>query len=238
MSILGVIQAGGRNTRYGAHKALAAVAGAPILERVRAAVAAVAPDVVLVANEPEVYRATGLEIRPDAREGAGALGGILTALYWARERGAHAALVVACDMPFVSADLLRALVAERAGSSAGPDAGPLPDVVAPESGGRRGVEPLCALYGTRCIEPIERALDRGDRRVISFFDDVLVHPLPLERVRTFGDPAVLFMNVNKPEERERAETIAAGLATAATARTASGALSPASDGTDTLGGTP
>ncbi|HEX9108367.1 MAG TPA: molybdenum cofactor guanylyltransferase, partial [Longimicrobiales bacterium] len=168
-----------------------------------------------VANEPEVYQAAGLEMRPDAREGAGALGGILTALYWARERGAEAALVVACDMPFVSVSLLRALLSERETTAENEAAGMPPDVVAPESGGRRGVEPLCALYAVACIEPIERALDRGDLRVISFFGDVVVRALPLEQVRAFGEPAVLFMNVNTPEERERAEQIAAGLASGA-----------------------
>ncbi len=212
MKILGVIQAGGRNTRYGSHKALARVGDTPILERVRAAVASVSDDVVLVANEPDVYRSAGLELRPDARPGAGALGGILTAVLWARERGAEAALVVACDMPFVPPALLAALVEDwRAGEAAGMP----PDVVAPESGGRRGVEPLCALYGLRCQQPIERALERDDLRVVSFFDEVAVRTLPLERVRAFGDPEVLFLNVNTPEERERAERIAAELSAGA-----------------------
>ena len=203
MSVLGVIMAGGRNTRYGAHKALAEVGGERILDRVRAALATVAPEIVLVANEPEVYAVAGLPLRGDVRPGAGVLGGILTALVWARERGRSGALIVACDMPFVPATLLRDLVA---GSAAHPAA----DVVAPESGGRRGVEPLCAWYGTGCIGAVERALDRGERRVVAFFDEVKVERIPLEDVRRHGDPAVLFLNVNTPEERERAERLAAG----------------------------
>ncbi len=210
MTPLGVIMAGGRNLRYGGPKALAQVGGRPILERVRAALAQATDEMVIVANEPEVYRGAGLPIRPDVRPGLGVLGGILTALCWARERGRPGALVVACDMPFVPAGLLREL-ARRAqlpddDAAAGPPA--LPDIMAPESGGRRGVEPLCSYYGVTCIEAVERALDLEDRRVVAFWEDVRVERIPLELVRTFGDPEILFMNVNTPDERERAERIA------------------------------
>ncbi len=203
MSVLGVIMAGGRNTRYGAHKALAQVGGERILDRVRTALAAVAPEIVLVANEPDVYAVAGLPLRGDVRPGTGVLGGILTAALWARERGHAGALVVACDMPFVPAPLLRHIVARAAATAA-------PDVVAPESGGRRGLEPLCAWYGTGCIGAVERALDRDDRRVVAFFEDVKVERIPLDEVRRYGEPEVLFLNVNTPEERERAERLAAG----------------------------
>ncbi len=202
MSTLGVIMAGGRNTRYGAHKALAEVGGERILDRVRAALATVTDEIVIVANEPEVYAVAGLPLRGDVRPGTGVLGGILTAVLWAREAGRAGALVLACDMPFVPAALLRDNVARAEGV-------PAPDVVAPGSGGRRGVEPLCAWYGTGCIGAVERSLDRDDRRVVAFFDEVKVDRIPLAEVRRYGDPAVLFLNVNTPEERERAERLAA-----------------------------
>ena len=213
MNVLGVIMAGGRNTRFGEHKALALVGGERILERVRAALARVTPDVVLVANEPAAYADSGLEQRPDVRPGAGALGGILTAVQWARDRACPGALVVACDMPFVPAALLAELVARAGVPDTGRNRAPatsLPDIVAAESGGRRGLEPLCADYATSCLPAIERTLDRGERRVIAFFDELRVERIPLEQVRRFGEPEVLFLNVNTPEERERAERIAGG----------------------------
>lgn len=194
---LGAILAGGQNRRYGAHKALEVVGGEAIIARVRRALLTVTPDLVLIANEPEPYRAVGLPIRPDARQGFGVLGGILTALLWAREEGRSGALIVACDMPFLSPALLARLVVESGGA----------DVVVPESSGRRGVEPLCAWYGVACIPAIEAAIGRGERHVISFFDAVRVHRIPLSDVDGYGDPAVLFMNVNTPEERERAERL-------------------------------
>ncbi|NIN72546.1 MAG: NTP transferase domain-containing protein [Gemmatimonadetes bacterium] len=188
--------AGGANRRYtGQPKALEAVGGELIAVRAIRALREAVDRVVLVANEFDTYRPLGLEMRSDLRPGLGALGGIHTAVCWAEEAGYPGVLVTACDMPFLSAKLLRELVRD-----AGSD-----EVVAPESGSRRGLEPLCAWYGSGCREAIENALDRGDRHVISFFEETAVRTLPLDMVTRFGDPELMFLNVNSPADRERAE---------------------------------
>jgi len=98
-------------------------------------------------------------------------------------------------MPFVPSGLLRALR----------DAGAGADAVVPESDSRRGLEPLSAYYGPACAAAIERRVASGDRRVIAFYDDVHLARIPAAEVARFGDPALLFMNVNTPEERVLAE---------------------------------
>ena len=100
MSILGVVMTGGRNTRFGGTKAFVEVGDTRIIDRVIIALGAVSDAVVLSANEPEVYRSTGLPMRGDAIADLGALGGIHTALAWAAERGDAGVMVAACDMPF------------------------------------------------------------------------------------------------------------------------------------------
>lgn len=193
--VLGVVLAGGASRRYGAPKALATVAGERIADRAIRAVRQAAGRVVLVANDAPTFAVLGLPMRPDARPGAGALGGILTAVLWAEEEGCVGALVAACDMPFLSAALLEELRRD-----------PRPDeAVVPASDSRRGFEPLCACYGVGCRPAIERALDRGERAIISFFADVHVRTLSPETVARFGDPARLFYNVNTREDREQAE---------------------------------
>ena len=194
----GVVLAGGLATRYGgAAKGLVSVDGLRIVDRVRGALEQAADRLLLIANDiaadgwlPGVPRAG------DVRPGLGSLGGIHAALVHARTP----VLVVAWDMPFVPASLLLAL---RALGEAGAD------VAVPESGSRRGLEPLCAWYGPACVPAIERALDRDDRRVIGFFDDVRVARLPAEDVARHGDPARLFLNVNAPEDLALAEAHAA-----------------------------
>jgi molybdopterin-guanine dinucleotide biosynthesis protein A len=102
---------------------------------------------------------------------------------------------VAWDMPFVSAPLLRALAAGLAAH----------DAMLPESGGRRGIEPLCAAYGPRCREAIAASLDAGDLRAVGFHPRITLGILPLSEIRRFGDPGHLFFNVNTADDLARAE---------------------------------
>ena len=200
MSILGVVMAGGRNTRFGDIKAFAEVGGERIIDRVIAALRHVADEVVMSANDPESYAPVGLAMRSDVTDELGALGGIYTALQWAQERGDRGIIAVACDMPFPSRSLLRFIQSLSAKH----------EVVIPESDGRRGVEPLFAFYATSCLPAIEAAIERGDRRMIAFHDDVDVMRIPLEQVRQHGDPEVMFMNVNTREDLAQAARIAEG----------------------------
>src|SRR5438874_9473550 len=96
------ILAGGQSKRMGANKALMRLkeGGPTVIEMVVARLAEAglrAP--MLVTNNPEEYRFLGLESVRDDIEGAGALGGILTAL---RHSISNKVFVVACDMPLLS----------------------------------------------------------------------------------------------------------------------------------------
>ena len=148
---------------------------------------------ILIANDPAAATwRPGLAVHRDIVAGRGSVGGILTAV-----AAAAPVLCVAWDMPFVSAALLGALaeLLEQA------------DVAIAESDSRRGLEPLCAGYGPACGPAIRAALARGDQRAIAFHPDVRVARLTRERVLQYGDPDVLFFNVNSPADLERAETL-------------------------------
>lgn len=202
MNVLGAIIAGGASVRFGRPKALAEVGGVRVIDRVAHALGAahIAHDrIVAIVNDPAIAGSITLPHRPDVIEGAGALGGVHAALLWARERDVSRILAVGCDMPFLSPALLFHLLTDAGGNA---------DVLIPESEGRRGIEPLCALYGTTCVEPIEHALARGDARMIGFHRDVSIRRVPLDTVRTFGDPARMFMNLNTEADRVAAERLA------------------------------
>lgn len=192
----GAVLAGGAARRYGGFpKGLLSLGGRRILDRVVDAVQlATGEPPLLVANAPEAptWR-PDLRAVPDARPGCGSVGGIYTAVV----SGPGPVLCVAWDMPFVTPELLRALIAAAAGY----------DALLPESGGRRGVEPLCAVYAPDCGPAIERRLTRGELQAIAFHPDVKVGTLPLERVKGFGEPDVLFFNINLPEDLARGEEL-------------------------------
>jgi molybdopterin-guanine dinucleotide biosynthesis protein A len=194
MRLTGVIQAGGRSTRMGGEpKALMDVGGARIVDRVVRALREVSDDLLLVTNTPDLYASLGLPMVPDVFPDSGSLGGIYSGLAAA---SGEAALTVACDMPFLSPDVMR-LVTARAGEA---------DVVAPLVGGQW--ETLHACYGKACLGPIEQRLRAGRFKITGFFPDVRVLAVPEDEVARWGRPDVVFMNVNTPDDLARARALA------------------------------
>jgi molybdopterin-guanine dinucleotide biosynthesis protein A len=194
--VRGAILAGGGATRFaGKPKGLELVGGERILDRLaRVMTTALGEPPLLVANAPDAA-----EWRPDLRTvkdvhpGAGALGGIYTAVIQAPAP----VVCVAWDMPFVAETLLQAL-AEGLASA---------DAVLPQSDGRRGVEPLCAAYGSACGEAIAASLAENDLRAIGFHHRIRVAILPLDQVRVLADPDLVFFNVNTADDLARADQL-------------------------------
>jgi molybdopterin-guanine dinucleotide biosynthesis protein A len=197
MKVTGVIQAGGRSTRMGgAPKALIAVGGRRIVDRVLDVMRAVSDDVLLVTNTPDLYAGLGLPMVPDVFPDHGSLGGIYSGILAA---GGDVAFTVACDMPFLLPEVAR-LVTGRAQEA---------DVVIPQVGGQ--LETLHACYSKACLGPIEARLRARQLKIVGFFQDVRVITIPSEAVAQFRDPEVVFMNVNTPEDLARAGSLAARL---------------------------
>jgi molybdopterin-guanine dinucleotide biosynthesis protein A len=164
----------------GRDKALLPFRGGLLAESVARAVELAAGSATLVGH-PRRYRGLGFPVLPDAYPGQGPLGGILTAL---RHASADWNLVVACDMPGLSAEFLRRLLdaAERSATHALAPAGP---------SGRP--EPLCAVYHRRALPAIEAAFASGARKASAALEEVGAAVLPFLEVTPF-------QNVNTPEE--------------------------------------
>lgn len=193
--LLGAVLAGGGSRRFGRPKAVEPLAGRPMAGWAREALAPHARRVV-VAGDPAVGEALGVDARADAVAGRGPLEGLRTALRWAEEEGLAGAFVLACDLPLVPPGLVGALVAA---SGAGEDA------VVPASPGPLGLEPLCACYSARALAAVERALaGEGDGAVHVLLEGLRLRVLPLNEVRKIADPATAFLNVNTPEAAVRA----------------------------------
>jgi molybdopterin-guanine dinucleotide biosynthesis protein A len=195
--ITGVVQAGGKSTRMGGQpKALLEVGGRRIIDRVLDVLCAVTDDVLIVTNTPELYASLRIATVADVFPDHGSLGGIYSGL---RAAGGDAAFTVACDMPFLTPDVVRLVIgcARQA------------DVVVPEVGGR--LETLHSLYTRTCLPHMEERLRAGELRVTGFFDRVRVLRIAESEVARWRDPAVAFMNVNTPGELAEARRLAAGI---------------------------
>jgi molybdenum cofactor guanylyltransferase len=196
VKVTGVVQAGGKSTRMGGQpKALIPLGGRSIVERVVAALTPVVDDLLIVTNTPELYAFLGLPMVADVYPDHGSLGGIYSGL---RAAG-QIAFTVACDMPFLHPEIIRLVVA-RAGEG---------DVVIPRVGEQ--LETMHAAYGKACLPPIEKRLRAGRLKIVGFFDRVRVVEIGEAEIARFRDPAVAFMNVNTPDELERARALVAEL---------------------------
>ena len=193
VKVTGVVQAGGRSTRMGGEpKALIELGGRRLIERVVSVVREVVDDVLVVTNTPDLFRFLGLPMVPDVFVDGGSLGGIYSGLAAA---SGEAVFTVACDMPFLCAPVAR-LVVDRADEA---------DVVVPRAGDQ--LQTLHAVYGKRCLPAMEARLRAGRLKITGFFDDVRVLEVAEAEVARHADPALVFMNVNTPEELARARVL-------------------------------
>jgi molybdopterin-guanine dinucleotide biosynthesis protein A len=188
-----VIQAGGESRRMGQDKALAPFLGGTLIQRVLARVAHLGDEVILTTNQPEAYAFLGYPLASDVIPGRGALGGLYTALSAASR---PLVMVVACDMPFASTDLLthqRELL-ESGGF----------DAVIPRTPG--GTEPYHAVYRrANCLPRVLEAIQADKWRVDAWYAKANVRLLSPEETRPHDPDGLAFWNVNTPEELAEAE---------------------------------
>lgn len=196
MQIAGAILAGGQASRLGGRpKALLPVGDARIIDRqVRVLRAAVGHgEVFIVANDVELYRPFGLRVVRDREAGAGALGGLATAL---ATSDATCTLVFACDLPFVTAEFASFLAQECRGH----------DVALPK--GDDGYHPLCACWSREALPELDRRIAAGHRRIIDALSALRVREIgPGEWARFEHSAGTLLFNVNTPDEYERARQL-------------------------------
>jgi len=209
--ISGIILAGGASRRMGQDKAFLQVGDELLIDRVLKAVRAVADDIVIVTNSPEKYAGYPARLVRDAYPGTGALGGIYTGLLAAEH---SCGIVVACDMPFLSVELLQYMagqieqydvvmpyVGDDQSSANTQDAALRQVQEGPQDTARaRDLHPLHAIYCKRCLEPMGRAIGRGDLRAIAFLPEVRVRFVGRQEIARFDPEHCSFFNANTPEE--------------------------------------
>ena len=202
MRVLGFVQAGGGSTRFGADKAMVELGGKTLLARTVEMVASVCEETRIVAPAGKYSDAT-VAIVTDRWPGQGPLGGILTALDFSNERFRDAdgkgacALIVSCDMPFLTQEWL-AYLCERAVKSTA-------CVVVPES--ENGLEPLCACWRTEAAEAVQAAFDGGVRKVTEAMKRLSMEVLDEAAWKRFDTDGRLFWNMNTPADYEEARKV-------------------------------
>ncbi len=195
-SISLVIQAGGKSSRMGENKGLMNFMGVPLIQRVYELTKCVAREVLIVTNDPNELDFMNVSLVSDSILGKGAIGGLYTAMDRA---SSEYVAVVACDLPFASAAILKegARLLEHTGA----------DVAIPRVNGDF-YEPLHAVYRREtCKNAILQAIQAEHRRLISWFPSVRVVEMDEALCKQLDPSGLAFFNINNRDDFLLAEQI-------------------------------
>jgi molybdenum cofactor guanylyltransferase len=188
--LAGLALAGGRSRRFGADKAVARLAGRPLLAWTLAtldeACAAVAVSAAAGGEAAALAASLGRPVLlDDPGHAAGPLAGVAAGLAWAAANGFEALVTLPCDAPLVGAAELAALIAALG-------EGPAAYAVSSD-----GPQPLCAVWRPRLAGDLAARLAGGRHPAVQdFLGDIGARPVP------FADPRP-FANVNRREDLAR-----------------------------------
>lgn len=178
------ILAGGQSRRMGRDKSQLLLENRTFTDRIAETLLEITDSVTLVGSRQTNSRyAVATDIYPEW----GALGGLHAALAACSREWA---IVVACDLPFVTADLFNYLASLRENHEA---------VVPLQADGRP--QPLSSLYRIEpCLQRATELIEAGKRRPLDLLELVNTRWVPFKELRNLDQAEKFFVNINTPED--------------------------------------
>jgi molybdopterin-guanine dinucleotide biosynthesis protein A len=208
-AIIGFIQAGGLSSRMNRDKAWLEIDGLPMIERVIAATRPAAGRLAIIVNagNPQIERygklaeSCGAELIPDLHDHLGPLGGIHTAL--ARCQEGESALILACDLPFLTTEFLsfirdihHAPDSQSDSLRSGRDR---QSITVPLDQSNRP-QPLAAIYDQSLESTVKEMIEAGKLRVDRLYSRASTRRVAFYEFARMREAERFFINVNTPEE--------------------------------------
>jgi molybdopterin-guanine dinucleotide biosynthesis protein A len=185
------VLAGGQGKRLGGEKAMAPLAGRALIEYPLRAARDASLETVIVAKHSSTLPRRRERVLREPDSPRHPLCGVITAVEFAAERSpAAAVLLLACDMPFVTSELLAWIASLE---------GPAMAVV----GGRP--QPLLARCLPEHLPVLREALD-AQRSLSGAISALAPRAVDERELARFGDPEQLCFNVNDAEDLALAES--------------------------------
>ena len=195
-SITAIILAGGKSTRFGAHKPQLKIGKGHLIDRVLDTLSQFTSSILIVTNEDQVGLAKSAtliaRVVKDIYPGKGPLGGIYTGLMHAET---SYSLVVGCDMPFLNIGLIKYMIDGASGFAA----------VAPKIGWM--IQPLHAIYSKSCVPSIEALIREDQLQIIKLFNLVNTRYVTEKEIDQFDPDHLSFLNINTEGDLLKAEVL-------------------------------
>jgi molybdopterin-guanine dinucleotide biosynthesis protein A len=180
------ILAGGASRRMGTDKSQLLIERQTFTERIAETLLAVADSVTLVGFVSR-EASSSLPVVADVYPQWGALGGLHAALAACKREWA---IVVACDLPFVTAELFTFLAGRRLDHDA---------VVPIQQDGRP--QPLAALYRVDpCLQRATELIEAGHRRPLDLLEAVNTCWVQFDELTNLAQSEKFFVNINTPSD--------------------------------------
>jgi len=174
---------GGRSSRMGTDKSLLLIDGQTFTARIAETLLKLTDSVAVVGGEADSSLPSVADVYPQW----GALGGLHAALSACRREWA---IVVACDLPFVTAELFSFLAEKRVDH----------DAVVPVQGDGRP-QPLAALYRVAtCRQRATELIEAGRRRPLDLLEAVKTRWISFAELTNLDQAERFFVNINTPAD--------------------------------------
>ena len=196
MDVTSIILAGGKNLRLGRNKALEAINGERLIERVIHRLEPLSERILIVTSAEQIDFPfpDGVEVVTDLKPHLGPLVGIYSGML---ASSSPYIIAVACDMPFLNTELLRYML-EICGDY---------DAVVPRLGDGK-VEPLHAVYSRNCIDEIRTQLEKDMLKVYMLLKLIDVRYIDPDESRKIDPDLLSYFNINDQSDLDRAVAIA------------------------------
>ncbi len=191
----GAILAGGENRRITSVKALLKIDGQTIIENNLRLLQGIFDTVFISTNRPELYFPLGVPLFGDIVPSRGPMSGIHACLVNA---GGESLFVVACDMPFLSRDIISLVCAKHEEASRSRATG----ATVPVFNGKP--QPLCAVYSKSIVADLEKAVSLGKVSLRRFLDEIETTFIKEAEVKAVEPEGRSFININTMEDYEAA----------------------------------
>ena len=175
------ILAGGQSRRMGRDKSQLLLDDQTFTEKISGTLSQITDSVTIMRADQDVY------------PNWGALGGLHAALAACKREWA---IVVACDLPFVTAQLFNYLTSLC----------DTHDAIVPVQADARP-QPLCALYRIEpCLPRATELIETGHRRPLDLLELVNTRWVPFSDLRNLAQAETFFVNINTPDDYDAVTT--------------------------------